>query len=74
MKRLANMPTKQLTAILKQHGIDKGHWNGVKALVYYGTRPDAELLHCLNNVSNYLACIGAIMAELSKPLKHKFAR
>jgi hypothetical protein len=72
MKKLANMPNKQLTAILKQHGIDKGHWSEVKALVYFGKRPGSDLHYRLNHVGNYVECLHAILTELSKGITHRF--
>jgi len=72
MKKLANMPNKQLTAILKQHGIDKGHWSEVKALVYFGKRPGSDLLYRLNHVGNYMECLNSILMELSKPVLRMF--
>ncbi len=66
MKKLVDMTGKRLAAILAQHGIDKGDWPGVKALVFYGKRPTDELRHRLKHVGNYKRCLKAILRELSE--------
>lgn len=66
MKKKVDMSSKRLGAILTQHGIDKGYWPGMKALVFYGKRPADELRYRLKHVGNYVACLKAILTELSE--------
>jgi hypothetical protein len=66
MKKKVDMTSKRLAAILTQHGIDKGYWPGMKALVFYGKRPADELRYRLKHVGNYVACLKAILTELSE--------
>ena len=66
MRKLVDMTGNRLAAILAQHGIDKGDWSGVKALVFYGKRPTDELHYRLNHVDNYKRCLKAILRELSE--------
>ena len=72
MRNKTTMTSKQLEAILKQHAIDKGYWPEMKALVFYGKRPGADLLRRLHRVANYVECFNSILTELSKPLMHRF--
>ena len=74
MKNKTTMTSKQLEAILKQHAIDRGFRGEMRNLVLYGKRPGTELLRRLHNVGNCMACLDAILTELSKPVlrKHKF--
>ena len=70
--RKANVSALVLERIFAEHAIPAFYWEELKALVYYGTRPAADLLYRLNHVGNYMACLNAILTELSKGIKHKF--
>ena len=67
---IAHLPN--LDDILKRHEIHRKFWPAIHALVEEGRRPCNELRTRLNHVSNYKAALNEILAELSKPLKHKF--
>ena len=66
------MTTKKLELILKQNGIHPKFWPEMKALVFDGTRPSAELKTRLNHVVNYKTALDTILAELSKQVHFKF--
>jgi len=61
-----------LDRILKCHEIHPTFWPEFRALVECGVRPSKELRTRLDHVSNYKAALDEAMAELSKPLRHKF--
>ena len=61
-----------LDRILKHREIHPKFWPEFRALVECGVRPGKELRTRLDHVSNYKAALDATMAELSKPLRHKF--
>src|SRR3990172_3460779 len=66
MKKMVDMTSKRLAAILTQHGIDNGDCPAIKALVFYGKRPADELRYRLKHVGNYKRCLKAILTELSE--------
>jgi hypothetical protein len=68
----SNVNNEQLELILEQHDIHPDFWPEMKALVFQGTRPGAELLTRLRRVVNYKAALDTILTELSKQVKHKF--
>ena len=67
---IAHLPN--LNALLKRHKIHPKFWPEMHGLVEEGHRPCKELRTRLHRVSNYKAALNEILAELSKPLKHKF--
>jgi hypothetical protein len=66
------MTSEQLELVLEQHDIHPKFWSEMKALVFDGTRPSAELKTRLNHVVNYKAALDTILAELSKQVHFKF--
>jgi hypothetical protein len=66
------MTSEKLELILEQHDIHPKFWPEMKALVFDGRRPSAELKTRLNHVLNYKTALDTILAELSKQVKHKF--
>jgi hypothetical protein len=67
---IAQLPN--LNAILNRHEIHRKFWPEFRSLVEEGQRPGKELRTRLHCVTNYKAALDEIMAELSKPLEHKF--
>jgi len=67
---IAQLPN--LDAILKRHAIPPKFWPEMHQLVEDGVRPCRTLVSRLNHVRNYKAALNEILAELSKPLGHKF--
>jgi len=67
---IAQLPS--LTEILKRHEIHPKFWAEFRQLVECGTRPGKELRTRLDCVTNYKAALDEVMAELSKPLPHRF--
>jgi len=65
------MTRKRLAAILTEHAIDQTFWPELYLLVMHGVRPGDELLRRLRNVTSYVRCYHAILAELSKPVLRK---
>ncbi len=61
-----------LDSILTGHAIPSADWPEMRALVFDGARPSAELLRRLRNVGNYAGALQSILIELSKQVKHKF--
>jgi len=72
MVRKANIRETTLEVLFTEHAIPNFYWEEMKALVYYGQRPAADLLFRLNHVGNYMQCLRAILGELSKQCKHRF--
>ncbi len=70
--RKANIREATLEALFTEHAIPNFYWEEMKALVYSGNRPAADLVHRLNHVGNYVQCLQAILGELSKQCSHKF--
>ncbi len=66
------MTSERLEMILEQHDIAPRFWADMKALVFDGTRPPAELLARLHHVANYKTALDTILAELSKQVRFKF--
>ena len=64
--RKADISEYRLEAMLAEHAIPRFYWEEVKALVIYGTRPAADLLHRLNYVGNYKTFLKAVLTELSE--------
>jgi hypothetical protein len=67
---IAQLPN--LDAILKRHEIPSRFWPQMHRLVEDGQRPCRTLVTRLNHVRKYKAALNEILAELSKPLGHKF--
>jgi len=67
---IAHLPN--LDDILKRHEIRPKFWPAIRALVEEGQRPCKELRTRLHHVGNYQAALNEILAELSKPLGHRF--
>ena len=64
--RKADISECRLEAMLAEHAIPRFYWDEVKALVVYGTRPAADLVHRLNYVDNYKRFLKAVLTELSE--------
>ena len=67
-----NMTTGKLEAILRQHKIPAQEWGQWSALVFQGIRPSKSLIHRVHRVPNYVECLHAILAELSKPFLKRY--
>lgn len=67
---IAQLPS--LNDILKRHEIHPKFWPEFRRLVEDGKHPGRELRTRLNRVTNYRAALDEVLAELSKPLEHKF--
>ena len=62
----AHVSEATLEAIFTEHKIPAFYWEELKALIHYGDRPQADLVHRLNHVGNYKACMKAILTVLSE--------
>ena len=67
MRNKTSITDRQLQVILKGHSIPVSDWPGMKALVFYGKRPEQPLLHNVNHVGNYVDCLNEVLAVLSRP-------
>jgi hypothetical protein len=70
--RLTDMSNANLEGIFIAYRIPQSQWAEFKALVLYGTRPNAELRRRLNRVANYRGALQYILLQLSQRFKHLF--